>query len=103
MKTKFVLLLLTAVFAGNLFAAGECVANQAGNFFVSGVLQKSVKEGEEVTIKLVHSVELAPSKEDALFEFATKALQTHPGYFLVDTLVSPAQSTCVKSATGVEI
>lgn len=54
-------------------------------FVVSGVLQK---DASAVTIKLVHSLEVATSSEAALKAFSESVARAYPGYALATHLVT---------------
>lgn len=93
MKTLIAALLLT--FSLTSLAAPACFGGtssqqiDAADFFVSGVLRRN---GEDITIKLVHSVEKARSAEAAVDAFMAKVGNEYPGYAILDTLVSRSQA-----------
>lgn len=102
------LFLTFAILSGAASAADDCATNaavsEAQEFFVSGVLRKN---GEDVTIKLLHAVERAASTNEALGAFVAKAQAEYPNYAVLDTLVSPSNAkasiTCIRPVTGVAI
>lgn len=92
MLIKSLLLALTlTVLPGTAAAADHFatrnVASNTQEFFVSGVLRRN---GEDITIKLVHAVEQAATKTEALDAFVAKVQAEYPDYAVLDTLVSPA-------------
>ena len=74
---------------------GSCLRS----FFVSGVLSVT---GDEQTIKLIHSVVPANSKNEALQIFVKSALKQYPGYKMASVLASSESgSICLRSWTSI--
>ena len=89
-KTLAGLVVLAALAFPPLAQAGEWLYAQSENatrqYMVSGVLRVGT---EGVTIKLVQSVEVAHSENEAVGAFTQKALAQYPGYSVFTTLVTP--------------
>ncbi|MGT2457803.1 hypothetical protein ACU4GI_33415 [Cupriavidus basilensis] len=71
--------------------ATRWMAKEGSRFLVSAVLRK---DSQDVSIKLVHSIETAGTADSALGAFTRKVLAQYPGYSLLDTLVSPVPAAC---------
>ena len=67
-------------------------ASQISRYIVSGTLRKS--EGSNTTVKLVHSIVAARTPEEALGYFTRSALESHPDFSLMDTLVTLIPANC---------
>ena len=96
MKTLIAALLLSVALpsiAGP--ACAGAVASQqvdTADYFVSGVLRRN---GDDITIKLVHSVESARSADGAIDAFVSKVGDEYPEYLILDTLVSKSPAATV--------
>ena len=60
-------------------------------FVVSAVLSK---DSQDISIKLVHTVETTANEDTALGSFTRKVLAQYPGYSLLETLVSRVPASC---------
>ncbi len=93
MKTLMAVLLFA--FSVPSMAAPACLGGtssqrvETADFFVSGVLRRN---GDNITIKLVHSVEKARSEQGAIDAFTAKVVDEYPEYSILDTLASRPQS-----------
>lgn len=92
MKFSTLIAVCLLVFSVPVFAADDAffVRASSGTYFVSGLLKK---DGEGVTVKLVHSIERARSKGQALEVFSEKVRAEYPGYSLADSLVTEDAGT----------
>ena len=68
---------------GNAYALNVSDLHQ---YAVSGVLRKSTTD---IVLKLVQTVEVARSQEEAIGQFARKIGHDYPEYSIWDTVVSP--------------
>lgn len=67
-------------------------------FFVSSVMKKN---GEDATIKLMHSVIRERSENEALQAFVRAEIAQHPGYKMASVLASKEASIACDKANGI--
>lgn len=79
-------------------ACASVSSDDRQTFFVSGVMKKN---GEEATIKLMHSVIRERSENEALQAFVRAAIAQHPGYKMASVLASKETSIACEKASGI--
>lgn len=92
----FVVVLSTFVRDAN--ACASVSSDDRQTFFVSGVMKKN---GEDATIKLMHSVIRERSENEALQAFVRAAIAQHPGYKMASVLASKEASIACEKANGI--
>ena len=102
--TTFVFVMLVGNATASEIYIPSTTATVTQVFFVSGVLKRN---DDDFTIKLVHAVERATSRQEALAHFVRQATVDYPNYTMVDVLVSSTKDdssmTCLQPDSGMSI
>lgn len=91
MKTLLVFLLFSVtlnVQAGEYVGAAKYVVQTEHKYMVSGVLRKGTSE---MTIRLVHSLYQASSKNEAVGKFTSQVEKDYSGYSILTTLATEVE------------
>lgn len=88
---------LTAIVMSNASACTSVSVDAQQIFFVSGVMKKN---GEDTTIKLMHSVVRERSENDALQAFVRSAVAQYPDYKMASVLATKEASVACQKSSG---
>jgi hypothetical protein len=101
---KFQLMAIIMLLSFSAYAQEQTSPSQTLVFFVSMLLSKSDEPG---VVKLVHSIQKAPSKKAAEESFHGLVARDFPGYAVMDTISSAASGitapACISRSFGVNI